>query len=137
MGVSPAATSTPIGVFNQRFEALFPCTGTLGCVVCLTPQLFLPVYLHANMGLPSPQATTSRVRQPLPCRKSSPPWLPISAPPTGLDECSFFNSLVVRLLYSSSFRQFWLLFVFKFVVVLLLVVQGGYLPTPPSWLEVP
>ena len=51
-----------------------------------------------------------------------PPQLPISAPPTGLDECFFFNSLVVRLLYSSVIWQFWLFFVFKFVAVLLLVV---------------
>ena len=29
--------------------------------------------------------------------ESSPPWLPVSTPPTGLDECFFFNSLVVRL----------------------------------------
>ena len=42
-----------MGVFNQRFEALFPCVGALGCVVCLAPQLFLPVYLHANVGLPA------------------------------------------------------------------------------------
>ena len=65
------------------------------------------------------------------------PGLPISAPPTSLNECFFFNSLVVGLPYSSIFWLFWLLFVFKFVV-LLLVVQGGkvYLPTPPSWLEV-
>ena len=64
-------------------------------------------------------------------------WLPVSAPPTGLDKCFFFNSLVVRLPYSSIFCQFWLFFVFKFVVVLLLVVQGGTvcLPMPPSWLE--
>ena len=26
-----------------------------------------------------------------PCRESSPPWLPVSAPPTGLDEYFFFN----------------------------------------------
>ena len=63
---------------------------------------------------------------------------PVSAPPTGLDECFFFISLVVRLLYSSIFCQFWLFFVFKLVVVLLLVVRGGSvcLPMPPSWLEV-
>ena len=36
LGVSPAA-STPTGVFSQRLEALFPCTGALGCAVCLTP----------------------------------------------------------------------------------------------------
>ena len=42
---------------------------------------------------------------------------------------------VVGLPYSSIFWQFWLFFVFKFVVVLLFVVQGGTvcLPTPPSY----
>ena len=51
----------------------------------------------------------------------------------------FFNSLVVGLPYNLIFWQFWLFFVFKFVVVLLLVVEGGKtcLPTPPSWQEVP
>ena len=37
LGVSPAAAPTPTGVFNQRFEALFPCAGTLGCRVCFAP----------------------------------------------------------------------------------------------------
>ena len=37
LGVSPAAASTPTGVFNQRFEALFHRTGALGCVVCFAP----------------------------------------------------------------------------------------------------
>ena len=105
-------------VFSVRgFEALFPWTGTLSCAVYLSPPLFLKVYLHVNVGLPGPPATTL-------------PWvlstrLPISAPPTGLDECFFFNSLVVRLPYSSIFWQFCLVFVFKFVVVLFLVVRGG------------
>ena len=55
-------------------------------------------------------------------------------PPTSLNECFFFNSLVIRLPYSLIFWQFWLFFVFKFVVVLL-VVRGGkvYLPTFPLW----
>ena len=34
LGVSPIAASTPMGVFNQKFEALFPCAGALGCEVC-------------------------------------------------------------------------------------------------------
>ena len=40
--------------------------------------------------------------------------------------------------HSSIFCQFWLFFVFKFVVVLLLVVRGGTvcLPKPPSLPEV-
>ena len=42
----------------RGFEALFPCDGTLGCVVCLNPQLFLLVYLHVNVGPPSLQATS-------------------------------------------------------------------------------
>ena len=40
-------------VFSVRgFEALFHLSGTLGCSVCLAPQLFLLVYLHANVGWP-------------------------------------------------------------------------------------
>ena len=39
--------------------------------------------------------------------------LPISAPPTSLYECFFFNSLVVGLPHSSIFCQFWGYFVFK------------------------
>ena len=50
LGVSPAAAPTPTGVFNQRFEALFPCAGALGCVVCFAPPLFLLVYLCVNVG---------------------------------------------------------------------------------------
>ena len=53
------------------------------------------------------------VHQLLPCHKSSSPWLPVFAPPTSVDEGFFFNSLVVRLPYSSIFWQLWLLFVFK------------------------
>ena len=48
----------PPYVFIARgFEALFLWTGTLGCLVCLTPQLFLPVYLYSNVGPPSPPAS--------------------------------------------------------------------------------
>ena len=63
------------------------------------------------------------------------PQLPVSAPPTSLNECFLFNSLVVRLSYSSIFWQLWLIFfVFKFIVVIPLVVQGEkmYLPMHPE-----
>ena len=40
-------------VFTARgFEALLPHIGTLGCTVCLAPQLFLPAYPHANVESP-------------------------------------------------------------------------------------
>ena len=38
LGVSPAASPTPRGVFNQRLEALFPHAGALGCTVCFAPH---------------------------------------------------------------------------------------------------
>ena len=37
LGVSPAAAPTPTGAPNQRFEALFPRAGALGCTVCFAP----------------------------------------------------------------------------------------------------
>ena len=60
--------------------------------------------------------------QPLFCHETSLPCLSISAPPTSVDEYFFFNFWVLRLPYSLIFCQLWLFFVFKFVVVLLLVV---------------
>ena len=50
LGVSPAAAPTPTGVFTQRFVALFPGAGALGCAVCLAPTVH-PVYLCTNVGL--------------------------------------------------------------------------------------
>ena len=67
------------------FEALFPCTGTLGCMVCITlpPPPFLPVYLCSNVGLwglPAAAWPTLLhnlpphwVHQPPPCHESSLP----------------------------------------------------------------
>ena len=69
--------------------------------------------LHQPLTAPGPQ----------PYGKSSPPQLPISTPPTGLNERFFFISIVVRLPYSLIFCQFWLfIYFFKFVVVLLWLV---------------
>ena len=75
LGVSPTAISTPTGVFSQRFEALFPHAGALGCVVCLAPQFFLPVYLSVNVGPPGP------------LWPGCPTGLDECLSPTGLDEC--------------------------------------------------
>ena len=97
LGVSPAAASTPTGVFNQGFGASFPHTGALGFVVCFAPLLFLPVYLCANVEPQGLSATTlwgllaaawsppfhnpppRWIHQPPPCHESSLPGCP--APP--------------------------------------------------------
>ena len=43
LGVSPAVSSTPTGVFNQWFKALFPRAGTQGCTVCGQVYQLLPL----------------------------------------------------------------------------------------------
>ena len=115
----------PPQVFSARgFEALFACNGTQGCTVCLAPQLFLLVYLHENVGLPSQQALTlpAQVLHPLSCCESSPPTCPSS--PLLLVWMNFLSLT----LWMSDFHtvrfffQFWFFFVFKFVVVLLFSV---------------
>ena len=129
LGVSPTAASTSTGVCNQRFEALFSLPGALGCVVFFAPLPFLPVYLCANVvpwGLPAEAWPAPFHNPPQSATSLSPPatsllqvlsaWLPISAPPMGLDECFFLNSLVVRLPYNLIFCQFWLFFVFKLLL---------------------
>ena len=134
LGVSSAGTATPTGVCSQRFEALFlglepwvvwsvslpRCSSWFICSLmwdCLVHQLRPHPPAAALPGIFSAQ-------------------LPVPAPPTGLGECFFLNSFVVGLPYSSIFWPFWLCFVLKFVVVLLMVVQGGTvcLPVLPSWL---
>ena len=100
-------------------------------MVCFVPLLFLPVYLCTNVGLYGLPATAlwgllaaawpaplhnpppCWVLQPPPCLESSLPRLPVSTPPTCLDECFFFISLSVGLPYSLIFCQLWLFFIFK------------------------
>ena len=43
------------------FEDLFPHNGMMGHAVCLTPQLFLMVYLYTYMGPPGLPATISPI----------------------------------------------------------------------------
>ena len=130
LGVSPAAAPTPTGVFNQRFEALFPCAGVLGYVACFAPHCLsgfisacvwgcgvlpasLPAPLSAtlspaltNVGpqgllvvrLPAPFVPHSASLGPAMATRVLSTPVPVSAPPTGLDECLFFISLVVDFL---------------------------------------
>ena len=50
LGVSPAAYSTPVGVFTQRSEALFPPRWSPGLHSLLRSRRVVLVYLCANVG---------------------------------------------------------------------------------------
>ena len=118
----------PQGVSFSGWRLYFPTLEPWGCPVCFAPPLFLLVYLHMNVGLQGPPATTlpgsCSLNHPAPQSAAllGPPatvlprvlstQLRLSAPLTCLDECVIFNSLVVRLPYSSIFCQFWLFFRF-------------------------
>ena len=129
LGVSPAAAPTPMGAFNQRSEALFPCAGALSYTVCFAPRCLsrficarvwgcgvlptalpapfsatlspaLSVYLWANVGpqgllvvrLPALFVPHSASLSPAMATRVLSAPVPVSAPPTGLDECLFFIS---------------------------------------------
>ena len=73
-------------------------------------------YASCSLACPIPYSTTS-LSPPAPAlSRVLSTWLPISAPPTGLDECFFCISLVVGLPCGSIFCQFWLVFVFKLLL---------------------
>ena len=116
-------------VFTARgFEAFFSPPGTLCCVFCLAPQLFLLVYLHANVRLPTLPAATLLCIHTAPAAHLHPSY-------QGMNVSSLSPWLSD---FHTVFWQFcFLFFVFKFVVVLVLVVCGGrvYLPMPLSQLE--
>ena len=114
-----AAATTPTDFYTQRFSGCLSLHWN--CGLCSLPgSPVVPVYSHTNVrptGPPS-AALLTLVFQPLPCHMSSPPTCPSPAP-TSLDECFFFNCLVVGLLYSSIF---WLFFIFIFNYILLIVL---------------
>ena len=92
---------TPTGVFNHRSEALFPHAGALGYMVCFAPRRLSRLSVHECGATGSDSGQTACPVVPH-CASLSPAmatWVlsapvPISAPPTGLDECLFFISLV-------------------------------------------
>ena len=100
----PLLLQTPQVFIARSIEALFPCTGTLGCAVFLTPHLFLLVYPHANVGPPSQPVTPSQSF--------------LSAPATSLlpsyqsGWMFLLQVLGVRFPYSLMLGQFWLFFLF-------------------------
>ena len=122
LGVSPAASSTPTGVFNQRFEALYTGAGALGVMVRFAPLPVPPGLSMSECGAAGAASgltacpVLSTIRQSL-GPVASPVCLDARLrPPTGLDECFFFISLVFRLPCGSIFCQFWLFFVFKLLL---------------------
>ena len=124
-----------MSVFNQRFEALFPSAGALGCSVFFAPPTFLPVYLCTNVGSrgllasawPTPFPFHSTICQSalashlLPSYRSGRMFLLYLLGCRISIQFDFLSVLVVSCFYN--------------VVVLLLVVWGSTvcLPTPPSW----
>ena len=72
LGVSPAAASTPTGVFSQRFEALFP-RWSPGLWVCHAVQQLLTLWLAAASPALLHNPLPQRVHQSPACHESSPP----------------------------------------------------------------
>ena len=70
LGVSPAAAPTPMGVFNQRFEALFLLCWSPGLRGLLRSPPFVQVYLCTNVG---PWGATCRSACPVLCHSESGP----------------------------------------------------------------
>ena len=112
-GSSPV-TTTPTGflqseVLRLYFSTLEPwVSGSVSLPSCSSQLICVPMWDHP-------------VNQPVPCWGSSLLHLSVSTLPSSLDECFFFNSFVAGLLYSSILGQFWLFFVFKLVINLILV----------------
>ena len=148
--VSPAAAPTPTGVFNQRFEALFPLTGALCCVVCFAPRCssrftyarmwghrVLPatlspallVYLCSNVG---PQGLLV-VRLPAPFDPHSASLGPTMATQVLCPGCPYPPLLPVWM--NVYFLFPWCRTSLRFNFLSVLVVRGGAvcLPMPPSW----
>ena len=65
--------------FSQRFWGFISLHWNPGLCGLSCAPVFLPVYLHANVGLTGLPAATSPtlVLHPLPCHGFSPPWLPL------------------------------------------------------------
>ena len=123
LGLSPTSASTPTGVFNQRFEALFPPHWNSGLRGMSLGPPDAASLASCSFAHPTPQSTTSLSQPATALLQVLSARLPISAPPTGLDECFFFISLVVGLPYSSIFCQFWLFFVFKLLLSVLSLIH--------------
>ena len=92
----------PHGCFQSEIWGYISPPSNPGLCGLLRSPPFVPVYLCAKVRpqgllvvrLPAPFVPHSTSLGPPQQSESSPPRLAISAPPTGLDECFFFISLV-------------------------------------------
>ena len=110
-----------------------------------SPTTATPAVAHSHLlvplSQPLPHSPPSWAASPTPNVRMS-LWFFWVGPPGPLPywfDCTvfFFISLVAGVPCSLIFWHFWLFIDFRLVVVLLLVVPGseGFLPMPPSWLE--
>ena len=120
LGIFPAAASTPMGFFNQRFEALFSLRWSPGlCGLLHSPAIppglsmrecgaagsashHFVGYATCSLACPIQQSATLLGPPAAALPQVLSTWLPVSASPTSLDEYFFFISLVVGLQFSVS-----------------------------------
>ena len=131
LGVSPATAPTPTSIFNQRFEALFPCAGALCWSVCFTPHRLSSLSVRER-GAPGsasgqtacPVRPTPTLRQSRSCHSNASPLRPGCPSPSLLP-------VWMNVYFLFPWCRTSLLFDFLSV----LVMRGGSvcLPTPPSW----
>ena len=114
----------PRGFSVSGLRLYFPHAGALGCAVCFAPHLFLPVYLLENVGPPDLPTTASLGPPGVALPQVLSVWLRVSTLPPVMDECFFFNYLVVGLPYSLIFYQLWLFFVYKLLLSLWLFEEA-------------
>ena len=126
LGVSPTA-APPLQ--SSQLCISVSHSVTPACTVChleaASPAHMVHSLAPGSLSQPRPHGL-------LPCLRSSRPTCLTSL--AGLVD-SFFNSLVVRVPCSLIFWHFRLFIDFRFVVILLFIVQGskGFLPTPACW----
>ena len=102
LGISPAAAPTPMGVLNKSLEALFPPRWSPGLRGLLHSPPLVLVYLCMSVGLrgllvvrlPALFVPHSASLSPATATRVLSALVPVSTPPTRLDEWLFFISLV-------------------------------------------
>ena len=117
LGVSPAA-ATPHRCFQSEVWGIISWSWSPGLCSLSRSPVFSPSLSACKCGTTCFASCSlawfvSSCLAMSPLHRSCAPQLPVSAPPTDLDECFFFKSLVVRLTYSWIFCQFWV-FLFSF-----------------------